>query len=50
MISNAKLLTRRTAVVLLVATGVVASSAQLRAEGRPAITVHKDPSCRCCSA
>jgi hypothetical protein len=49
MIANSHLPTRRTAIVLLVASGIVAVGAKLRAEGLPAVTVHKDPSCSCCS-
>jgi hypothetical protein len=41
--------TRRAAIKLLVAAGIVTASTKLRAEGRPAVTVYKDPSCSCCS-
>jgi hypothetical protein len=41
--------TRRAAIMFLVTAGVAASSMKLRAEGQPAATVYKDPSCSCCS-
>jgi hypothetical protein len=50
MISKSHLPTRRAAITLLVTAGVVASIAKPRAEGQPAVTVYKDPSCSCCSA
>ena len=50
MIANSHLPTRRAAIVLLVAAGIAASGTKLQAEGRPAVVVHKDPSCGCCSA
>jgi hypothetical protein len=42
--------TRRSAVMFLFIASVIAPSVNVGAQGLPAMTVHKDPSCGCCLA
>ena len=50
MITKSQLPTHRAVNALLVTADVISSSPKLRAEAPLALTVYKDPSCRCCYA